>query len=86
MPPRESSTPPGRPDLHVVASEKLSRVFGAARGEQLFATILAEVGLQRIVSPDDLSLVAEALKRRGGFEATTGVLLDVQALMYRSPA
>lgn len=67
--------------LHALAASKLTRVFGPRRGPELLGEVLAEAGLARIGSVDDLRRVAEALQRRGGFEATTGALLAVQAAL-----
>lgn len=67
--------------LHALAVSKLTRVFGPRRGPELLGEVLAEAGLTRIASVEDLRRVAEVLQRRGGFEATTGALLAVQATL-----
>lgn len=61
--------------------EKLTRVFGATRANELLAQVLAELELREIATPDDLMRVGNALQRRGGFEATTGAMFVVQATM-----
>ena len=75
--------PVDEPTLHTLANEKLTRVFGPRRGPELLREVLAEAGLARVDSADDLRRIAEALQRRGGFEATTGALLGVQAAPRR---
>ena len=69
------------PDLHALVVQKLSKVFGASRARELLGDVLRETGLERVVSIDDLVRVAEALQTRGGFEATVGAMLAVQAAM-----
>ena len=75
--PRDDESDP----LHALAADKLTRVFGPRRGAELLGEVLAETGVARIATVDDLRRVAEALQRRGGFEATTGALLSVQATL-----
>jgi len=79
LPPADSP----RPELHAIAHDKLTRVFGRERGEELLTSVLLEAKLKRIDTTDDLLRVADALKKRGGFIATTGVILEVQAMMRR---
>jgi len=69
------------PELHALVLEKLTRVFGVARANELFVHVLAELELQKVTTPDDLRRVGEALQRRGGFEATAGAMFVVQATM-----
>ncbi len=79
MPPAEV------PELHGLVVQKLTKVFGEQRARELLANVLGEVRLAQVVSLDDLMRVAEALQKRGGFEATTGAMLAVQATMRRAP-
>ena len=69
------------PPLHLLVVEKLTRVFGAARANELLAQVLAELELHEVATPDDLMRVGNALQRRGGFEATAGAMFVVQATM-----
>jgi hypothetical protein len=65
--------------LETLAREKMSRVLGASRAEQLYGQIMAEVQLEALGTPDDLMRFARALTTRGGFEGSVGALLCVQA-------
>jgi hypothetical protein len=69
------------PELHALVVQKLTKIFGEQRTRELVNELLAELRLERVVSVDDLTRVAEALQRRGGFEATAGAMLGVQAAM-----
>jgi hypothetical protein len=79
---RPASAEPA-PELHALVVQKLTRVFGERRGGELLAQILGELRLPAVATADDLERVAEALQARGGFEATTGAMLGVQAAMRR---
>lgn len=72
-----------REGLGELALRKLERVFGAERGRALFGSVLGELGLLAVVTPDDLARVASALERRGGFETTVGTMLAVVAAMRK---
>lgn len=65
-----------------VASVKLARIFGERDGRALHATVLAELGLERVGSPDDLHRFAQHLSTRGTFERAVGGMLSLHATMY----
>ena len=71
------------PELHALVVQKLSKVFGESRAAELLANMLGDLRLARIESVDDLVRLSDALQRRGGFEATVGAMLGVQAAMRR---
>lgn len=68
-------------ELHALVVQKLTKIFGEARMQILLAEILEELAIARVATLPDLRAVSEALQRRGGFEATTGAMLAVQAAM-----
>lgn len=68
-------------ELHGLVVQKLTRVFGEERARELLASTLAEARLEVVATPDHLMRVAQILQTRGGFEATTGAMLAVQAVM-----
>jgi hypothetical protein len=72
-----------REGLGELALRKLERVFGAERGRALFDSVLVELGLRAVATPDDLARVASALERRGGFVTTVGTMLAVVAAMRK---
>lgn len=80
--------PPADPtgELHGLVRDKLRKVFGEARGAELLVSILTEVRIDHVRTTEELVLVAAALQRRGGFEATTGAMLAVQATMRQISA
>lgn len=65
--------------LEALALEKMSRVLGPTRAQQLHAQVLAEARLERIGDADDLMQFAKVLMTRSGFEGSVGALLSVQA-------
>jgi hypothetical protein len=67
--------------LAQLALEKLVRVLGPARGRRLFDDVLAELGLERLATPDDLYAFGQRLGARGGFEAAVGSLIEVAAVV-----
>lgn len=65
-----------------LANSKLTRVFGAEKAARLMKQTLAKAQLQTIISSEDLLVFSEALQQQGGFEATVGALLALQAVMH----
>jgi hypothetical protein len=72
---------PAGEDLEELALGRLSRVLGNATARRVFDDALAEVGLKRIQTPDELYALSGALSRRGGFEGAVGGLLAVAAVL-----
>ncbi len=64
---------------HAVAREKLVRIFGPLRGEQLLRDVLQELGLETIASVNDLAAVGDRLSAMGGFVGSLGVVLKTHA-------
>lgn len=71
----------GGSEVEELALSKLSRVLGAANGRRIFDEVLRQMGVKRLVTPDDLYAFADALTRQGGFEGAVGGLLGVTAVM-----
>lgn len=69
----------GPTDYTALAREKMIRVLGAARAEELLRSVLAEVKLEALASPADLHRFGHALSLRGAFEGAVGALLCLQA-------
>ena len=70
--------PPG--ELHGLALEKMSRVLGAQKAQQLMDRILAQLGLE-ILTAQDLYVFANHLSQLGGFESAVGSMLGVTAIL-----
>lgn len=73
-------------DLGDLVWTKLQRVLGPSVSRFELDRALHVAGLERVVTLDDLTRVAEALQRREGFVATVGALLAVEAAMRRLDA
>jgi hypothetical protein len=81
------ATVDSRSELDELALGKLTRVLGESGGQRVFDETLADVGLTKIGSANDLYVFAGALTRRSGFEGAVGGLLSVAAVMRgASPA
>lgn len=78
MPTGSGNDPSGCREL---ALQKLTRVFGEHRGDELLHETLAEIQLATLETPGDLLRFGRALERRGGFEAAVGAMLSVQATL-----
>lgn len=65
--------------LEALAFEKMSRVLGPTRAQQLRTQVMTEAGLTRIADAEDLLRFAKVLMTRSGFEGSVGALLSVQA-------
>lgn len=62
-----------------LAHDKLCSVLGHERATAILERHVAEAG--PIETAEDLALLADALRELGGFEATIGAMLGVQAAM-----
>lgn len=69
------------PTPREIATEKLTRVFGEVRGQQLLERAMARARVDAIETADDLLKVARALEVGGGFEGAVGAMLGVSAVM-----
>ena len=73
---------PPATNWHEVALAKLFSVMGPAVGGQLAASVLDELQLVTLSSPDELRRFAGALSKRGGFASAVAALLTLHAAMY----
>ena len=64
-----------------LARDKLVRVFGEEKTHMILKEGVADAGLSNISSADDLLIFSVQLKKRGGFEATVGAMLGLQAVL-----
>lgn len=65
-----------------VALAKLSNVLGKAKGEEVFAATLRELGLVQLSSADDLYVFAQQVIKLGGFAGAVGALLSVHSVIH----
>lgn len=73
-------TEPAEP-FESIARAKMARVLGSTRAEQLFQSVLKQVGLSRLRSAEDLLIFAQALAKAPAFEGAVGSMLCVTAVM-----
>ena len=73
-------------EFYELAHGKLTRVFGEVKAEQLLREIVTDGAMPEISTAQDLLAFAEALKRRGGFEATVGAMLGLEAVLRGADA
>jgi len=64
-----------------LAHSKLALVFGDDKAERLVREVVAEGALAEILTAQDLLLFSDELKKMGGFEATVGSMLGLQAVL-----
>ncbi|HXI13212.1 MAG TPA: hypothetical protein VNM92_11315 [Thermoanaerobaculia bacterium] len=64
-----------------LAHGKLALIFGQEKAARLVREAVAEGGLVEISSAQDLLIFSGVLKMRGGFEATVGAMLGLQAVL-----
>ena len=74
-------TPPEELPLLELARQKLARIFGERRAEQLLAETMKQAGVEALATPADLLRVGRVLEERGGFEAAVGAILTMQATL-----
>ena len=67
-------------ELHQFTLAKMTRVLGPDRAGQVLARLLEELALE-LRTPQDLSRLAEAMTRLGGFEGAVGAMLGVAAVL-----
>lgn len=71
----------GASELSQLALRKMTSVLGAERARQLMTSVLTELRLSDLESPDDLFRFAGELSKLNGFEAAVGAMLGVTAVM-----
>jgi hypothetical protein len=71
----------GATELNELALGKLTRILGPDRGRRVFDQTLAAVHLTAVRTPEELSVFAATLEKRGGIEAAVAGLLSVAATM-----
>jgi len=67
--------------FHDLALSKLALVFGFEKAERLVREVVADGGQTEILNAQDLLIFSGTLKQRGGFEATVGAMLGLQAVL-----
>jgi len=68
-------------DLETLALEKMTKILGDDKGRRLMRSVLHELGLARIDTPDDLYRFSTALSGHGMIEQAVGAVLGFNALM-----
>lgn len=68
-------------DLHEVALDKLQGILGERMAVRVAARALAELGIRRLETPDDLYRFGQSIVKQGGFEGATGSMLVLLAVI-----
>lgn len=69
-----------------LAREKLERIFGPFRADEILAEALAALGLREVTSVDELARVAEHLAKQSGFVGIAGTALRTFAALRGAKA
>lgn len=70
-------------DLHAYAMERLRAVLDVERADALAATVLRDIGRDRIENADDLRAFADELATHGTIASGVAALLHTRATLLR---
>ena len=68
-------------DLHELALDKLQGILGERMAVRVAARALAELGIRRLETADDLYQFGQSIVKQGGFEGATGSMLVLVAVI-----